>query len=292
MEFSLELIAGAVISGLLMGGIYVLLSIGLSLLLGVLGVINLGHGEFMMLAMYNAFWLYSLAGVDPFISMIVSIPALFFIGVMIQKYLVSLLKTPENIVLVTYALGVVLANTVLALWSSEHRAILSPYTRMSVSLLVMSTSLLRILAFVVSLGIAFLLYVFVSRTRSGKTIICVAQDRTAAELMGIDSSRVHLTTFGIAIALTAVPGTFLAQIVYAFPTIGSHFTIMSLVVVVLAGSGNIHGAILGGLLIGVVESLSGVLLGIGYKEMIIFVIFILVLLFKPEGLFGKLGRRA
>jgi len=285
---SLELLTKAVISGMVLGGVYSLLAIGLTLITGVMRVMNFAHGDLMMIAMYVTFWLFALFNINPFFSMTLVIPFLFLIGMFIQKFLISPVRTPENQVLITFGLAILLENLALFLWSPDYRSIITPYTTITIHFSHLDVGLIRFLTLIVALVTSFSLHVFVTRTEMGKCIWALAQDPEAAMLVGIDIHKLRLITFGLANALVALAGIFLAQIYYIFPSLGLRFTIIAFIVVILGGFGSVGGALLGSFIIGLTEALGGVFVGIGYKDVMVFIIFILILLFKPSGLFGKI----
>lgn len=284
-----ETIIKVVISGLSIAGTYAMLSVGLTLIVGVLRVMNFAHGALLMLAMYGTYWLFTLLNIDPFLSLLIMIPVLFGLGVGIQKFLVFPLKTHENQVLVLFMFAVLLESLALFFWSADYRALVTPYSGINFYFLGTGISLLRILMIVVAFAVVGGLHFFVTRTKMGKSIWALAQDPEAAMLMGINIHRLQMITFGIGTAVIAIAGTFLAQILYIFPHIGFQFVIMAFVVVILGGFGSIGGALVASLIIGFLMVVPSVFIGIGYSELIVFSLFILILVLRPSGLFGKVS---
>jgi branched-chain amino acid transport system permease protein len=283
----LDLIQVAV-SGLLLGGVYALLSVGLTLIFGVVRIINFAHGELLMIGMYITFWFFVLTGVNPYLSVVAVIPALFLIGVIIQRLVIQPLQEASAMmkVFATCGLFIVLQNLALMVFRGDYRTIQTSMSMAILSFLGISVSLPRLFAFVAAVVIFGLLYVLIQYTFTGKALRAVAENRAMAQLMGIRVQRLYLLAFGIGAALTGVAGVFLLPFTYVYPSIGGIYTLVAFVVVVLGGLGNMVGAFLGGLFIGLIESFSGTYISPALKEAAYFVIFILILLVRPQGLFG------
>lgn len=283
-------LAQVAVSGLLLGGVYALISIGLTLIFGVMRVVNFAHGEFLMIAMYATFWLFQLYGLDPYVSIFIVTALLFLVGLLTQATIVRpvLRGSPAMQIFATVGLSIVLQNAALIVWKGDYRSVDTAYSRAVLSIGPLQVGVSRLTAFVVALAITIALFYFLKKTYLGKAIRCVAQDKTAALLMGVNISRINLITFGIGTALVGVAGAVLMPIYPVFPTVGTYFVLIAFVVVVLGGMGNVTGAFLGGLIIGLVEAFSGFYVP-ALKEAIYFVVFILVLLIRPTGLFGVVG---
>jgi len=283
-----ELFLQVTVSGLLIGGVYALLSIGLTMVFGVVRIINFAHGELMMLAMYLTFWLHSAYGVDPYLSLFIVAPAMFAVGVAIQWLVVQpILEAPALMkVFATVGLYIALQNLALMFFTADFRTIQTRYASASLRVGAISVSEPRLYAFLCAIVMIVALWAFLKFTLVGKALRAVAENRTVAALMGIRVSRLYLLAFGVGAAIAGVAGTLLLPFSYVFPTIGSIYTLVAFVVVVLGGMGNMLGAFFGGLFIGLVESFSGTYVSPAIKEAAYFVIFILVLLVRPQGLFG------
>lgn len=283
-------LAQILVSGILLGGIYAIISIGLTMIFGVIRIVNFAHGEFLMLAMYFTYMLFQ-RGLDPYKSVVFIAPVFFLVGVLVQRILIQpILETPPTVkILSTLGLSVALQNLALMLWKADYRTIKTSYQDAVLRIGPTVLSYPKLIAFLVTMLIAALLFIFLKGTFLGKAIRAVAQDREAAKLMGINVYNVYLIAFGIGIALVGVAGALLMPIYYVFPTVGQLFVLISFVVVVLGGMGSIPGAFVGGLIIGVVESLAGAFIDPQLKEAVYFVIFFLLLLFKPSGIFGVKG---
>ncbi|MGE5617752.1 MAG: branched-chain amino acid ABC transporter permease [Sphingomonadaceae bacterium] len=283
-------LAQVAVSGILLGGVYALISMGLTLIFGVLRIVNFAHGEFLMIAMYATFWLFHLYGVDPYLSIVLVTALLFLLGLTAQFLVVRpILNAPSSMqIFATVGLSIVLQNAALLLWKADYRSVDTVYSKAVVSVGPLLVGVSRLVAFLVALSITACLMLFLKRTYLGKAIRCVTQDRTAALLMGINTHRIYLVTFGIGTALVGIAGALLMPIYPTFPTVGTYFVLTAFVVVVLGGLGNLTGALLGGLIIGLVEAFSG-FYAPALKEAVYFVVFILVLLIRPTGLFGVVG---
>jgi len=276
------------ISGILIGGIYSLISMGLNLILGVVRIVNFAHGEFLMVAMYVSFLLYSTFGMDPYLSAPIVILTLFLFGFFVQRVVIQpILDTSATVkIFATLGLSVALQNLALMLFNADYQTVQTTYQTSVIRLGDVAISVPRLIAFVVAIFIAIALFYFLKNTLIGKAIRAVAMERRAASLMGINVKKIYIIAFGIGSALVGLAGSLLMPIYYVFPTVGGLFVLTAFVVVVLGGMGSMLGAFLGGLLIGLVEAFAGVWISPGLKEAVYFTIFILVLLFRPSGLFS------
>ena len=284
----------SILSGVLIGGVYALIGIGLTLIFGVMRVINFAQGELVMVGMYCTFWAFKLLGIDPFLSVVITMPALFLLGAIVQRGLINrvLDALPQNQILLTIGIGLVLSNVAMLAFTSDYRILSTSYSSSSVGLggvglggIRLSTPLLY--CFLITAVITAVLYWFLVKTDVGHAIRATAQDRDAAQLMGVNVRHMGVLAFGLGSALAGAAGALVAPTYYIYPQVGGAFTLKAFVVVVLGGMGSIIGATLGGVLIGVAESLSGTYIGSGWKDLCVYAIFLLVLLLKPSGLLGK-----
>jgi len=279
----------SILSGILVGGIYALIGIGLTLIFGVMRVINFAQGELVMVGMYVTFFLFRGFGIDPFLSVVLTMPALFVLGALLQRTLIHrvLDALPQNQILLTIGIGLVLSNTAMLLFTSDYRILSTSYSSSSVPLggIRLSTPLLY--CFAITAAITGALYWFLVKTDTGHAIRATAQDRDAAQLMGVSVRRMGVLAFGLGSALAGAAGALIAPTYYIYPQVGGTFTLKAFVVVVLGGMGSVIGATLGGVLIGTAESVSGSYIGSGWKDLCVYLIFLVVLLLKPSGLLGK-----
>lgn len=284
----MEVFLQTLVAGILKGGLYALIGIGMTLIMGVMGIINLAHGQLMMVAMYVTYVLFHYMGIDPYLALFISTPALFLLGMFIQRTLLNpLMKVdsilPENQVLMTVGIGMVLTEIARFIFSSNYLSAQPSYSSKAWHLSGISFSVPLCIAFVLACGLTFLLFWFLLKTDLGRSIRAVAQDGEAAELMGIDSERIKVITMGIGSALVAAAGTLLLPIYYLFPDIGGPFTRKAFVITILGGLGSTVGAIFGGVTLGLAEAFGATYIGMDYEDMIGLVIFVLVLLFLPGG---------
>ena len=279
----------SLISGILVGGVYALIGIGLTIIFGVMRVINFAHGDLLMLGMYLTWFVFMKLGLDPYASLIITMPLLFLWGALLQKVVINrvLGALPQNQILLTIGLGLIMSNTVMLIFTSDYQILTTSYSSSSFSLAGISISLPLLYSFLVTAGITGALFWFLQTTDTGQAIRATAQDRDAAQLMGINVKRMSVLAFGLGTALAGTAGALLAPSYYIFPQVGGPFTLKAFVVVVLGGMGSVVGATLGGVLIGVTESLSAVYVASGLKELVVYVLFLLILLFRPAGLLGK-----
>ncbi len=289
---SAESLAQALAFGLFVGSIYGVAAIGLALVFGVLKVLNIAHGELVMLGGYASYWAFSTLGLDPFLSLVLVIPALFILGLVmdraVYRHIVRLEGEAKikNSLLVSFGLALVIQNVALWLFSADERSIQVAYAGESLNLLGVNLPLTRLAGFILTLIIVLGLHRFLHHTDFGKAIRATAEDWEAAELAGIDIQRIYMITFALGAALAAVAGTLVTVTYGVAPGVGILWTLKALIVVVLAGTGSILGAFPAALLLGVVEALSGALIGSTYRELIGLAIFLLVLVLRPQGLFG------
>lgn len=284
----MEVFLQTLVAGILKGGLYALIGIGMTLIMGVMGIINLAHGQLMMVAMYVTYVLFHYMGIDPYLALLISTPALFLLGMFIQRTLLNpLMKVdsilPENQVLMTVGIGMVLTEIARFIFSSNYLSAQPSYASKAWHLSGISFSVALCIAFVLACVLTLTLFWFLLKTDLGRSIRAVAQDGEAAELMGIDSERIKVITMGIGSALVAAAGTLLLPIYYLFPDIGGPFTRKAFVITILGGLGSTVGAIFGGVTLGLAEAFGATYIGMDYEDMIGLVIFVLVLLFLPGG---------
>src|SRR5690242_3764818 len=279
----------AVLNGLLTGAVYALVALGLTLIYGVLHIINFAHGALLTVAMFAAFFAYQLFGLDPYLAAIVLTPIFFLLGYALQRFVIGPAAHGEdrNILLVTLGLAVVIENALLFCFRADTRTLDLPYGFDTIEVGPAFLAVPRVIAFVAVIAVTLALWLVMRFTDTGKAIRAVAKEKLGAELAGIDVAHVYAVTFGLGTACLAVAACLLIPSYYVNPSAGNAFVLIAFTVVVLGGMGSVAGALIGGLFVGVVESLSGLWLGESLGQIGIFVMFILVLLLRPSGLFGE-----
>jgi branched-chain amino acid transport system permease protein len=275
-----------VVSGLLAGGLYALVALGLSLIFGVMRVINIAHGTLLMLGAYTTFWLFTLTGMNPFVSLLVSAPVLFLVGVVLQRFFVQrVVGAPElSSLLLTFGLSIFIANMAMIAWTSDYRSV--EFLTGSFLLGPIAVSKPRLVTFCSALAITGLAFLFLNRTKVGKAIRATSQHRDVAQVCGIDVRRIDVITFGLAAALAGAGGSLVSIMFSVFPEMGQIYVFKSFLVIVLGGAGNYPGAFFGGLLLGLVEGLASLFLTAQLSEVIAYILLVLVLLVRPTGLLG------
>lgn len=279
--------------GLLIGGIYALMGVGLALIFGVMRIINFAHGEFVAVGMYAAIFLFQVYGLDPYVSMLIALPAGFLLGVLLERLVLSrLVDIPgDSTLLATLGLGLVLSNALFLIFGAEPESIYLPYATTSFTVARVRLPIAQLMAAAVTLTVMVILWFFLNRTELGRAIRATAQNRIGAEIVGVNTHRIHALVFGLGVVLAMAAGMVLSPLLFAIPTIGHTYTLKAFVVIVLGGMGSIPGAIAGGLLLGVVEFLGASYFSSGYRDAYGLVAFLLILLFRPQGLFGRSVRR-
>ena len=283
-----SILLAATINGLLIGGIYTLVASGLTLIYGVLHIINFAHGSLLMLAMFGVYFLLTKLGVDPYLSLLVMVPAMFALGYVLYRGLIGKLAQgkDENILLITLGLSILIENLALMFFKGDTRTISVSYSDRMVELGPLLLSFPKIVSFVAAMVLCALLGLFIQRTDTGRAIRAVAKERMGARLVGIDVDRVFAISYGIGLATLGAAACLLMPIFYVSPSTGHVFVIVAFTVVVLGGMGSFLGAVVGGLIVGLTESFGGLFLGESLGQIGISLIFILILLFRPQGLFG------
>ena len=283
------ILAQSVVNGLLIGGIYALISVGLTLIFGVMRIINFAHGDLMMLAMYGTYWMCTLCGIDPYVSLIATVPILFIIGSLIQKFLVNrvLEGTDASQLFLTLGVMLIAQNVALLFWKADYRAVRTVYSEYVIRVGEVFVSVPRLTSFAVAVILTCLLYVFLARTRTGRAMRATAQNKEVSSLMGVNVRQTYTIAFGIGTGCVGAAGTLLSTFYYISPTVGTTFTLTAFLAVVLGGMGSFTGAFFGGLIVGLAESLGAVYFATQYKELVTFSLFILVLLVRPSGLLGR-----
>ena len=284
----LTIIGAAVINGILMGGIYTLVASGLTLIYGVLHIINFAHGSLLMVAMFGVFYLVTKLGVDPYLSLFITMPTMFVMGYVLYKYFIGKLSygKDENILLITLGLSIVIENLALMFFTGDSRTISMSYSDKMFEVGPLLVGMPKVISFIAAMVMCGLLGIFITKTDTGRAIRAVAKERMGARLVGIDVDKVFAISFGLGMATLGAAASLLMPIFYVSPTTGHVFVMVAFTVVVLGGMGSFLGAVVGGLIVGLTESVGGLYLGESLGQIGISLIFILILLFRPSGLFG------
>lgn len=276
--------------GILLGGIYALVSLGLSLIFGVIRIINFAHGELVMLGMYATYVCHLWLGLSPYTAVLVVTPIMFLVGIVIQRLIMQPLLNEQMMqIFASFGLLIVLENSVLALTHGQPLSLPPSDSTTTLTILGITVSFARVTALLAVTVITIGLHLFLNHTMSGKAVRAVTQDRQAAAAMGINVRRTYLLTFGLGSAITGIAGSFLAPIYTLQPTIGGSFALAAFAVVVLGGLGSIWGAYFGGMIIGIAEVFAGYYIDPALKSAVWFGIFLVVLITRPAGLFGMAG---
>jgi branched-chain amino acid transport system permease protein len=278
----------AILNGLMTGAIYALVALGLTLIYGVLHIINFAHGALLTAAMFAAFFAYTLLGLDPYLAVFLLAPLFFVAGYALQRFVIGPAAHGEdrNFLLVTLGLAVVIENALLYFFRADTRTINLPYAFNVIELGPAFIAVPRVVALGAVIAVALVLWAIMQWTDTGKAIRAVAKEKLGAELCGINVAHVFAITFGLGTACVAVAACLLIPTYYVNPTAGEAFVLIAFTVVVLGGMGSVAGALIGGLSVGVIESLSSVFLGESLGQIGIFALFIVMLLVRPSGLFG------
>src|SRR6266705_2741591 len=282
----MHVVAQLLVSTLLLGGIYALIAVGLTLIFGVMRVVNFAHGEFLMLAMYLAFWAFSLLRFDPYLTLVVSLPLIFGFGWLSYRAAMRpVIHASHNVqIFTTVGLSIALQNLALVLWTADSRFVRTGYYAVVVRFGSMALNLAQIVAFAVAVLLTAALFAFMRWSYTGKVMRATAQDRHVAALMGIDTSRVFALTWGVGITCVGVAGVLLAPIYPVYPTVGLQFVLIAYVVVVLGGLGDMAGALIASLVVAAVEVAGSYVIGTAWKEVLYLLLFIGILVVRPAGL--------
>ena len=275
-------------NGLLIGCMYSLIAIGLTMIWGVMNIINFAHADFLMIGMFLSFWLYTLYGVDPIFSIPVCGALLFLLGWLIYRYLVSKVMTGPGLaqLVVTFGISIFIANAAVFLWSPDFRMIEKPLLAGTWNFGTVQLSIPKAIASLGSVAVSVALFLFLRKTKTGKAILAVEMNRSSALLMGINTERVNALSFAIGSSLVGIAGAFLSMYYYIYPQVGGTFGLISFCIVALGGFGSIEGAFLAGILIGVVQTLGGYFFDPAYKYAIVFAMYLVTVWIRPQGLMG------
>lgn len=279
----------ALITGLLMGGVYAAYSAGFSLIFGVMNIVNIFHGELIMVGAFTTYWLFTLYHIDPFLTLPASIISVGLLGYVIQRVLINrVVEAPPMIsYLATFGVHLILANAALLWWSADFRTVTTSYSGAGFSIGPLIIPIARLVTFLIAIATIGGIYWFLEKARYGKAIRAAAQDKEMARLVGIDIKKVYALTFALGAGITGLAGGLISTYFVIYPQMGLSYTIIAFCVVVLGGMGYIPGALVGGLLLGVIQSLTATYLNSGLSIAITFILLFIVLVWKPQGILGK-----
>ena len=275
--------------GLLMGFVYALIAAGLSLIFGLMEIVNFAHGEFLMVAMFTAFWAWALWRLDPLVSLPLTVAVLFLLGLAVYHGIIRwILGAPMLVqIFATFGLAVFLRSAAQALWGVDFHAVKAPLVAGRVSIAGLFIGLPQLVASVGALASFGCLYWFITRTETGLALQATAQDKQAAALMGIDTERMFALGWGLGAACVGAAGALLATFFYVFPDVGATFALLAYVAVALGGFGNVPATLVGGLVVGLVEVVGGLVISPSLKYVVVFGLYLVVVLWRPQGLFGR-----
>lgn len=284
-----EIILQAIVSGLLMGLIYALIAAGLSLIFGLMNIVNFAHGEHLMLAMFSSFWLWSLLGLDPVISIPVTILIMGICGVLTHYFLIRYILNANMLIQIcaTFGLSIFIRAVAQFLWTPDFRTVDKPLLEGRIEMANVFIGQPQLFASLVCLLAFAMLYLFVSKTETGLALQATAQDRQAAEILGVPSNKMFAIGWAIGLGCVGVAGGMMTNYFFIFTDVGINFALFAFVAVALGGFGSIIGCLYAGIIIGLVESLGGLLIDPSFKLLYVFAIYLLVVIFRPQGLFGR-----
>jgi branched-chain amino acid transport system permease protein len=277
-------------NGILIAGLYASVTLGITLVLGVMGIVNFAHGELVMIGAYTSFWLFALFGWDPLLTLPLSALLLFVIGIGMFKYTIRpILKDPPlNQLLLTLGISIFFQNLAMMLWKTDSRSVITAYSGMSLNMGPIHIGLTRIITFVIAVALTIILVFYLYKVRSGRAMRAVSENNTASWLIGINVRKTYLLAFGVASALAGAAGALVSTVMYTFPMVGFKLSLKAFCILVIGGLGNIPGTLVGSLILGLTESFVGTYVpeGSGWAEGISFILLIIILVIKPTGLFG------
>ena len=277
-----------IVNGLLIGFMYSLIAIGLTLIWGVMNIVNFAHGDFLMVGMFTSFWLYTLYGIDPLFSIPICTALLFVMGILIYRFIVSKVMSGPMLaqLVVTFGVSIFISNLAVYLWTPDFRQITNPLLSGTWEVAGILLSIPKFVASIGSVITSLVVFLFLKKTRTGKAVLATEMDREAALLMGINTDRINSLSFGIGAALVGIAGAFLSTYYYIYPQVGGTFGLIAFSIVALGGFGSIEGAFIAGILVGLVQTLGGYFFDPSYKYAIVFMIYLITVWIRPQGLLG------
>ncbi|NQU02981.1 MAG: branched-chain amino acid ABC transporter permease [Syntrophaceae bacterium] len=283
------MITQVLLNGFLIGGIYASFAVGFSLIFGVLRIVNIVHGEFIMLGAFITYWLYSIFGIDPFLSLPVSFVILFGFGYLLQRFVINrIIEAPEIMsLLLTFGLSLIIVNVVLILWKGDYRLVNPGYAGANLELGILLVPCIRLATCVFALLAVGGLQFFLQHTDTGRAIKATSQNKDGARLQGVNPARIYAITFALGAAITAVAGSLLSMSFSVFPAMGGDYLLFSFFIVVVGGMGDLPGALVGGFILGILQSLVTNFMGAGLSYIVMFLVLYVMLIVRPTGIFGR-----
>jgi branched-chain amino acid transport system permease protein len=276
------------LDGFLIGGIYAAFAVGFSLIFGVIRIVNIVHGEFIMLGAFITYWLFNIYGIDPFVTIPISFVILFGVGYMMQRYIINRVVDIEIMtLLLTFGLSLIIANTALMIWKPDYRMVSPAYAASNFEFMGLTVSVVRLITFVIAIITVTCLWLFLQRTDTGRAIRAASQNRDRAMSLGVNIEHIYAFTYGLGAAIAGIAGSILGMSFVIFPAMGGEYLLLSFSIVVLGGMGYIPGALFGGILLGVLTSAFTNYFSAGIMYVLIFGLIYLILVIRPTGLFGK-----
>lgn len=285
---SFEILINSLILGVMLGGLYAIIGLGLSLTFGVMKIVNLAHGDFLVLSCYLAYACLSFFGIDPILSLILLVPIMLIIGIILQKFMLerSFKIDPNAPILITFGISIILQNLYLLIWTPYTKALVTDYVIVSIKIGNYNIPLIYLLDLLVALAVVIILRAFLRRTYLGIAIRASSQSWKAAQLVGINTSRVRAFAFGLALALSALSGVFVGLTLPFTPTSGVNYLLIAFGVLMIGGIGNMLGSFIGGIIMGLTQLLSGSFLGVGWQIFFTCIIILVVLSIRTEKILG------
>lgn len=286
---SISIIGQSIINGVSIGFVYSIVALGLTLIWGTMKIINFAHGDFLMMAMYATFWIFMLSGIDPILSLLILLPVFFGVGLLYYRLVLKHIVKKQILtqVLATFGMGVILQSLAMFFWKADYRIIRGNILTGTYRFAEISFGIPQIVTIIICIIGVVLLFYFLYRTKTGLAIRATTLNKEAAALVGINIENMYYLIVGIGISLVGLAGSLLANYYYIFPQVGMNFALFAYIVVVLGGLGSLQGAFVGGIILGITTSLTGIFFSPAFKYLAVYLVYLVVVVFKPQGLGGR-----
>lgn len=277
------------LDGLLLGGVYAVIALGFSLVWGIMNIINISHGAFVMLGAYATYWITTISGIDPFVALPITMAVMFMAGAIVQRYIINyVVRAPASMtVTLTFGIQLLIVNLALGAWTANFRSITVPYAGARFFLGPFLFPYTRLFIFLIAFLLTAVMYLFITRTKTGAAIRATRMDLESAKLNGVNIRRIYIITFAVGAALAGAAGGMIAITYPISPMMGFSYLAISFIISVLGGLGSMAGPLIGGLIFGLIEALSSFLIGTGYKDIVAFTLLVVILLIRPSGILGR-----